>query len=187
MTRDTPPTASQTIGPFFHDALIRAHGHVAAGAEAAGQPIVLTGTVLDGASQPIDDALVEIWQPDGNGVFAGRGDSSGFSGFGRSPTDASGAYRFETVKPGAIAGPDDAMQAPFINVSVFARGLLQRLATRIYFGDEPGNAQDPILQYSVEAARRTTLIATRQSHGDVFVYRFDIVLQGPRETVFFDA
>lgn len=180
----TTSTASQTIGPFFYDALIRANGYVVATAGAAGQPIRLTGRVTDGEGQPIDDAMIEIWQPDGNGAFSGRSDGGAFRGFGRAPTDDGGVYRFETVKPGVV---DGAAGAPFINASVFARGLLQRMATRIYFGDESRNATDPVLQ-AVETARRETLIAMRSGDEDgVPRYRFDIALQGPHETVFFDA
>lgn len=182
MSRETM-TASQTIGPFFYDALIRPDSHVVASAGTAGQSIRLTGTVTDGEGQPIEDAMIEIWQPDGNGAFAARSDAGAFRGFGRSATDTAGVYRFETVKPGAV----DVASAPFISVAVFARGLLQRLATRIYFDDEPANAGDAVFQGITDDTRRRTLLAVRTSGGDVPVYRFDIALQGPCETVFFDA
>ena len=107
---------------------------------------------------------------------------SGFKGFGRIPTDARGAFRFSTIKPGRVPGPGGRLQAPHLVVSVFMRGLLKHLATRIYFPDEAGNAEDPILKL-VPPARRSTLIARPRSRG---VLEWNIILQGKGETVFFD-
>ena len=164
-------TPSQTVGPFFSIALPWEDGPwvVPAGADGA---IRLAGRVLDGEGEPVPDALVETWQaaPDG------RLNALGFRGFGRCPTDAGGAWEIVTLKPGRV---DD--QAPHIAVSVFARGLLQRVVTRVYFGDEPeANAADPVLA-GLDEAERDTLVATPAAGG----YRFDVHLQGPHETTFF--
>lgn len=181
-------TPSQTIGPFFAYALTpRAYGgkelapEQVAAEGATGERIRIEGAVYDGDGAPVGDAMLETWQADAEGRFNAAG-NAGFTGFGRAETSAEGAYFIETVRPGALPGPNGAMQAPHLTVSVFARGLLVRLATRIYFDDEPGNAGDPVLAL-VPEARRATLIARRGPGG---VFRFDIRLQGERETVFFD-
>ena len=162
------PTPSQTIGPFFRFAL---DWMAERDLVPAGHPgrVVVSGRVLDGDDQPVPDAVIEIWQA------AGIDPPSGWSGFGRYLTDVDGRYRFATAKPA-----DPRHQAPHIEVSVFARGLLQRLATRIYFPDElNANRSDPLLRL-VPAVRRDTLIAS----DDGAVLHFDIRLQGPHETVF---
>lgn len=181
-------TPSQTIGPFFAYALTpRAYGgkefatEQVAAEGVAGERIRIEGAVYDGDGVPVGDAMIETWQADAEGRFNAAG-NAGFTGFGRAETSAEGAYFVETVRPGALPGPNGAMQAPHLAVSVFARGLLVRLATRIYFDDEPGNAGDPVLAL-VPEARRATLIARRGPGG---VFRFDIRLQGEGETVFFD-
>jgi protocatechuate 3,4-dioxygenase, alpha subunit len=180
MTDHTGPrglTPSQTVGPFLHIGLPWPDGPdvVPDGTPGA---VVIAGRVVDGDGAPVPDALVETWQCGGDGRF----DNPGFRGLGRCPTDADGRYLIRTVKP---AAPDDE-QAPHIDVSVFARGLLDRVVTRIYFGDEPGaNATDPVLS-TVDADRRATLIAEPSPEGGGG-YRFDIALQGERETVFFDV
>jgi protocatechuate 3,4-dioxygenase, alpha subunit len=164
-------TPSQTVGPFFSIALPWEDGPfvVAHGADGA---IRLAGRVLDGEGEPVPDALVETWQaaPDG------RYDAPGFRGFGRCPTDPGGAWEIVTLKPGRVDG-----QAPHVAVSVFARGLLQRVVTRVYFGDEPvANAEDPVLA-ALDERGRGTLVASPEAGG----YRFDVHLQGPHETTFF--
>ncbi len=180
-----PPTPSQTVGPFFGFALPWPDGPYVVPADTPGA-IVLTGRVLDGDGAPVTDALVETWQADSDGRFAHPDDprgpaSGGFRGFGRCPTDGEGRYRIVTLKPGRVPGPDGAAQAPHIDVSVFARGLLQRLVTRVYFPDEAeANAADPVLA-RVDPDRRHTLVARQEEGG----YRFDIRLQGADETVFF--
>jgi protocatechuate 3,4-dioxygenase alpha subunit len=190
MSTDKPVelTPSQTIGPFFAYALTpRAYGgselatEIVAGEGVAGERIRIEGKVLDGDGVPVGDAMLETWQADAEGRFQTAG-NAGFTGFGRAETSADGGFFIETIRPGAVSGPDGAAQAPHIAVSVFARGLLVRLATRIYFDGEPGNAADPVLAL-VPAERRGTLIAKRGADG---VFRFDIRLQGEGETVFFD-
>ncbi|HKE71517.1 MAG TPA: protocatechuate 3,4-dioxygenase subunit alpha [Nocardioidaceae bacterium] len=181
------PTPSQTVGPFFHTALPYDSGPRLAGADRAGA-ITLSGRVLDGEGTPIPDALVEIWQADEQGrlqsaAVHGEVAAGGFRGFGRCATDVDGAYAFHTVKPGAVPTRDGSEQAPYIAMSVFARGLLQRVVTRVYLDDEPtANATDPLLA-AVAADRRSTLIATAVDGG----YRFDVRVQGVDETVFLDV
>jgi protocatechuate 3,4-dioxygenase alpha subunit len=178
----TRPSPSQTIGPFFGFALPWAEGPAVVPAGTAGA-IRLRGRLLDGAGDPIPDGLVETWQADGEGRFPQDG-APGFRGFGRSTTDREGRYTILTVKPGHVRGPDGAMHAPHIMVSVFARGLLRRLVTRSYFRDEDAaNASDPVLANIEDARARATLIASPEDGG----YVFDIRLQGDGETLFFDS
>jgi protocatechuate 3,4-dioxygenase alpha subunit len=191
-------TPSQTIGPFFAYCLTpKAYGYrevvtnTLLTEDASGERIRIEGRVIDGDGQPITDAMIEIWQADGQGRYAATPDgrpatNAHFKGFGRSDTDAEGRYRFTTVKPGPVPGPNGAAQAPHVNVNVFARGVLNRLFTRIYFDGEPANASDPILAL-VPAEARNTLIAKRVTQGGEPTYVFDIHLQGQNETVFFEA
>ena len=182
------PTPSQTVGPFFHIGLHEDGGEQLV---PSGHPhaIQVLGVIFDGEGNPVDDALIELWQANRHGRYDHPADDReeiplepGFRGFGRGGTDASGGYRFVTVKPGPVPHPDGGMQAPHIDVSVFARGLLKRVVTRIYFPDEQeANESDPVLS-SVEPARRAALVA-RAEDGAL---RFDIHLQGDRETPFFD-
>lgn len=178
-------TSSQTVGPFFHDALAWLAAEILVGPEARGERIEIAGRVLDGDRAPVPDALVEIWQADDTGRYADRADAP-FRGFGRSATGPDGAFRFVTIRPGRVPGPDGTLQAPHVVVGLFARGLLRRLLTRIYFADAPENAGDPVLALVGDPARRATLLARREPDERVR-YRFDIVLQGPGETVFFDC
>ena len=161
-----PLTPSQTVGPFFGVGLPFEKGEQMVASGTAGA-IRVEGQVLDGKGEPVPDALIEIWQIG--------------SGFGRARTDAEGAFSFTTAKPGGTPAPDGRTQAPHLNVTVFARGLLRHLVTRMYFPDETeANAADPVLNL-VEPARRETLIA--KNCGGVL--HFDVRLQGERETVFF--
>ena len=180
-----PRTPSQTIGPYFGFALPWPDGPNVVAQGTAGA-IRLAGRVTDGAGAAVPDALIEIWQAGPDGHFDHPDDPGrkpGFRGFGRCPTDADGRFEFLTIKPGPVPGPDGVRQAPHVEVSVFARGLLKRLVTRIYFGDEAeANARDPILALVADPAERATLIAARAADG----YNFDIRLQGDGETVFFD-
>lgn len=187
-------TTSQTVGPFFHDALLRADAHIPTlvTAETAGQRIRIIGRVLDGDGLGVPDAMLEIWQANSYGRYHHPLDTRDlpldpqFSGYGRTATNADGNYWFATIKPGAVPFDPNHMQAPHICVAVFGRGLLNHLSTRIYFADEPANSDDPILLH-VAAERRATLLATREDTADAVCYRFDIILQGPGETAFFSA
>jgi protocatechuate 3,4-dioxygenase alpha subunit len=181
-------TPSQTIGPFLHievpyegEEQLVTPNHPGA--------IRILGTVTDGQGVAVDDGLIEIWQANAAGRYAHPEDAredvpleEGFTGFGRCATDHEGRFEFLTVKPGPVPGPDGHVQAPHIDVSLFARGLLNRLVTRIYFPDEDeANAADPVLSLIEDGAERQTLIA-EQDDGAI---RFDIHLQGDGETVFF--
>jgi protocatechuate 3,4-dioxygenase alpha subunit len=181
------PTPSQTVGPFFSFGLEWEKGPFAVpeGTEGA---IRVEGMLLDGLGNPVPDGLIETWQADPEGRFAHPDDPRGavewgdFSGFARCPTDGEGRWSVLTLKPGPIPGPGDSVQAPHLAVTVLARGLLARLVTRIYFGDEEAaNAADPVLS-SLRGgeAERATMIAAPVEGG----YRHDIHLQGPDETVF---
>jgi protocatechuate 3,4-dioxygenase, alpha subunit len=194
MTERTP---SQTVGPYLHIGLVPARFGVrevfsgtVADAGMPGTHIRIEGRVLDGAGVPMPDAMLEIWQADAQGRYAHPADgrplvSNSFRGFGRAATDKDGGFLFATVKPGHVKGPGGKLQAPHINVGLFARGMLKRLFTRIYFADEQANASDPILAL-VPAERRATLFA-KPDPAKAGLWRFDIHLQGPNETVFFDA
>ena len=138
--REHTPTPSQTVGPYFGIALPWPEGPYVVSDDTPGA-FWIRGTVTDGAGDPIPDALIETWQADSSGQFPDDPGAS-FRGFGRCPTDASGAYAIRTVRPGAVAGVDGALQAPHIDVTVFMRGLLRPVITRIYFPDEPANASD---------------------------------------------
>jgi protocatechuate 3,4-dioxygenase alpha subunit len=180
-----PLTPSQTIGPFFAVGLPWADGPQVV-PEGTPGAVRIAGRVLDGAGDPVPDALVETWQADPQGRFAHPDDprgpaDQGFRGFGRCPTDARGRWAIVTLKPGPLPAPDGGVEAPHIDVSVFARGLLHRLVTRIYFPDEPdANAADPLLCSIPDPDARARLVATADGHG----LRFDIRLQGAQETPF---
>ena len=182
------PTPSQTVGPFFHDALL---GEDRSELVPPDHPLAvrIAGAVYDGAGEPVPDAMVEIWQANESGRYADPTDDRGnlphdpetFSGFGRSGTYADGRFSFVTVKPGPVS--DGSLQAPHIMVSVFARGLLKRLVTRIYFPDEKeSNAQDPVLSTIEDPEFRKTLVA----HDEGGELRFDVHLQGDNQTAFFE-
>lgn len=199
-------TPSQTVGPFFAYGLAPKgrcqwdpNGHYSwketigdnlVTPDASGEKIKIEGAVLDGDGQPINDAMIEIWQADSQGRYASPRDNRAlpnakFKGFGRSATDKNGVYGFETVKPGAVPGPNGKTQAPHIVVCIFSRGMLRQIYTRLYFSDEAANAADPVLSL-VPTDRRGTLIARKESKAGQLVYRFDIRVQGANETVFFD-
>ena len=188
-----PLTSSQTVGPFFAPALLRedALRTVLTQPGTAGERIRIEGRVLDGDGLTVPDAMVEIWQANAHGRYhhpAYQGQAPldpAFLGFGRCDTAEDGSYWFETVKPGSVPFDGERRQAPHICVTVFARGLLNHLVTRLYFEDEPSNAGDPVLQ-CVPADRRATLLARRESGDTAVVYRLDIVLQGAGETAFFN-
>ena len=196
-----PLTPSQTIGPFLAIGLPWPDGPFVV-PEGTPGAITISGVVLDGAGEPVPDALIETWQAAPDGSFAhpddprgpgaawrpGAGAGSGFRGFGRCPTDAGGRYRIITLRPGALPGPGGRTEAPHLDVSVFARGLLDRVVTRIYFPDETAaNAADPVLAGITAGDRRATLIAVAEPGAGPGTFRFDIRLQGGRETVFLDV
>jgi protocatechuate 3,4-dioxygenase, alpha subunit len=203
-------TPSQTVGPFLAIGLPWPDGPEVVPPGTPGA-IVISGRVLDGAGEPVPDALVETWQAAPDGTFAGPpprpggngardtagtggtdgtgGQQTGFRGFGRSATDAQGRWHVMTLRPGRVPSPDGGLQAPHLDVSVFARGLLDRVVTRIYLPDEDAaNADDPVLASIADPARRATLIAKPGDGPGQF--RFDVQLQGTKgatETLFFDV
>jgi protocatechuate 3,4-dioxygenase, alpha subunit len=180
-----PQTPSQTIGPFFAVGLCWADGPEVV-AEGTPGAVLVAGRVTDGAGAPVPDALVETWQADPAGRFADPEDRrglgvAGFGGVGRCATDAEGCWAVRTLKPGPVPVPDGGTEAPHLEVSVFARGLLGRLVTRIYFPDEPeANAADPLLGSITDPQVRARLVAVAEGDG----LRFDIHLQGAQETPF---
>jgi protocatechuate 3,4-dioxygenase alpha subunit len=183
-------TPSQTVGPFFSIGLERLNRAGIAGGS-AGERITIQGRVLDGDSQPVPDALLEIWQADADGRYHhpehsdAPNDSTSFFGFDRIPTDEHGRFSFTTIKPGPVHGPDGKPQAPHLVISVFMRGLLKQLVTRVYFPEEPLNASDPVLQI-VPESRRETLIAQPAGPKENTL-EWNVCLQGDCETVFFDC
>jgi len=188
-------TPSQTVGPFLAIGLPWPDGPfvVPPGSPRA---IAITGQVVDGSGAPVPDALVETWQADPDSRFDHPDDPRGaaapkvpsFRAFGRCPTDADGNYQICTLRPGPLPCPGGGAEAPHLDVSVFARGLLDRVVTRIYFPDEAeANAADPVLAAICDPDRRATLIARAEADRPAGEFRFDIWLQGEHETVFFDV
>ncbi len=188
MTETVGLTPSQTVGPYLEIGLLR--DVMAPQLVDRGDPraIRIRGRLLDGAGEPVPDGMIEIWQANAAGRYAHPSDTrndvaleEGFDGFGRSGTTADGRFEFVTVKPGRVPWPEGGLQAPHLVVGVFARGLLKRLATRMYFPDEAeANDSDPVLS-ALEPRERATLVAGAERDG----LRFDIHLQGERETTFF--
>jgi protocatechuate 3,4-dioxygenase alpha subunit len=194
MTR-LPLTASQTVGPFFHDAMMRedARCDVLVTDTTEGKRIRVEGRVLDGDGAGVPDAVIEIWQANHHGRYNHPSDTRdlpldpAFTGYGRIATQSDGKFCFSTIKPGAVPFDRRRMQAPHISVAVLGRGLLNHLYTRFYFEEETLTASDPVLQ-RIPPDRRQTLVARRISNepGREALYRIDIVLQGNGETVFFE-
>lgn len=203
-----PETASQTGGPYVHiglapkqagfDIFENNFGHVLAAPETRGERIAIEGRVFDGSGSLVRDVLVEIWQANADGRYAHPGDTQdlpidpSFRGWGRAGADfETGVFRFETIKPGRVAGLGGAVQAPHVCLVLFARGMNAGLHTRLYFGDEAdANRCDPVLSGIEWEVRRSTLVAARSERNGSAVYSLDIRLQdtpdGGRETVFFD-
>jgi len=183
-------TTSQTVGPYFKIGLHWLNRDNLVGEGVSGERVTIQGRVFDGDGVPVPDAILEIWQANAHGKYTHPEDTQdkplepGFKGYGRVPVSAEGLFRFATIKPGPVPGPDGNEQAPHLVVSVFMRGLERRLVARIYFSDEPRNAVDFILNL-VEPARRSTLIA-KKTAGGPGTLEWNVVLQGPDETVFFD-
>jgi protocatechuate 3,4-dioxygenase alpha subunit len=168
-------TTSQTIGPYWHLLLDESWADLTRFG-AAGDMIFLSGRVIDGAGNPLTDACVEIWQ-------ASPAAAENFTGFGRAATDDGGVFRFKTIKPGPLPGPGNSLQAPHLALTIFARGLLFHLSTRVYFAGDPANENDPILGLIEDPARRATLLAKEVTAGE---WLMDVRLQGGDETVFFE-
>lgn len=193
-------TPSQTAGPYVHIGCVPNFsgiegifpedlGNSMINDQTRGERITIIGQVFDGTGTPLRDAMLEIWQADGKGLYNSPSELRGtadpnFAGWGRQPTDMeTGTFRFETVKPGRVPLADGRLQAPHVNFWIVARGINLGLNTRMYFADEEAaNAEDPILQRVEHKVRVPTLLAARD--GDA--YRFDIRLQGDDETIFFD-
>lgn len=199
-------TASQTAGPYVHIGLIPQQagfdifdnnfGAMLVGPKTQGQRITIEGRVIDGSGSLVRDALIELWQANAHGRYNHPEDRQtekaldpDFRGWGRAGTDFdTGLYRFETIKPGPVAGRSGRVQAPHVSLWIVSRGINIGLQTRMYFADEAAaNDADPVLGGIDMKVRRQTLIAPRSQRGDEIVYTFDIVLQGDNETVFFDA
>ena len=184
-------TPSQTAGPYVHIGMAPAVAGLKVSTQdkpwvtgLKGETIFIEGTVYDGDGEPVRDAVLEIWQADGKGTF-----DKGQAGFARASCDLkTGLYRFETVKPGGFAWRDGRMQAPHITVYIFARGINLHLHTRLYFSDEEkANSEDPVLKMVPSQAARDSLVACVDPDAKEKTYHFDIVLQGERETAFFDV
>lgn len=199
-------TPSQTVGPYFAYGLTpnnrcewdpngqyswknSVDGNLVT-PDVTGDKIRIEGMVFDGDGKSIPDAMIEIWQADAQGRYASPGDgramtNARFKGFGRSATDKDGLFVFDTIRPGAVPGPGGKMQAPHVVFGIYSRGMIRQVYTRMYFPDEAANAADPVLTI-VPTERRATLMAQKQNRGGQVIYRFDVYMQGPDETVFFD-
>ncbi|HUG85326.1 MAG TPA: protocatechuate 3,4-dioxygenase subunit alpha [Euzebya sp.] len=190
-----PQTPSQTVGPYFSMILARDDdGGRMAGPDTPGEHIRITGRLFDGAGDPIEDGLLEVWQANAAGRYRHPLDDreamplhDGFTGFGRVKTNvADGTFQLHTVRPGRVPAPDGGLQAPHISVIVQGRGMLNPAWTRLYFADEEAaNRTDPVLT-SVSRERRATLVATRTDDGAQPTFHLDIRMQGDGETVFLD-
>lgn len=181
-------TTWQTVGPYFRIGLERLFENDLAGEGVAGERIFVQGRVLDGDGLPIPDAVIELWQANSYGKYAHFEDTQdkpieqSFVGYGRIPTDDEGFFNFTTVRPGPVPGPGGTEQAPHIEVGLMMRGLLRRLATRIYFPAESLNSSDVILGLVPVERRDTLLLKPTEKPGH---YTWEIHMQGTKETVFF--
>ncbi|HTR67068.1 MAG TPA: protocatechuate 3,4-dioxygenase subunit alpha [Terriglobales bacterium] len=189
---DIIPTPSQTVGPYFRIGLTEKYSKPGiAGPLAQGERLKLAIRVFDGDNEPVNDSMVEIWQADAAGKYNHPEDQQTQAadphcdGFGRMGTDEDGRCEFETIRPGRVPGPGNSLQAPHLNIAIFARGMLKQFYTRIYFAGDPANSQDPVLAL-VPADRRDTLMA-QPDPAQPGLWRFDFHLQGDKETVFFDV
>jgi protocatechuate 3,4-dioxygenase, alpha subunit len=189
---DLTPIPSQTVGPYFQIGLTGPWAiSQIAGPNAKGERVKLVCTVFDGEGKPVPDGIIEIWQANADGKYNHPSDKQrkpidpDFPGFGRQGTNDEGICSFETIKPGRVPGGTDRLQAPHLEVSVLARGLLKRLATRIYFAGDAANEEDPVLAL-VPRGRRVTLMA-QPIADEPGAWRHDIHLSGKKETVFFDV
>jgi protocatechuate 3,4-dioxygenase alpha subunit len=197
MPTDKPSTItpSQTVGPFYAYCLTPTaynfpalSSNMLATEDAVGRRITVAGHIYDGDGEPVPDGLVEIWQADGEGRYAGHHPAlknSLFKGFGRTECDANGRFLFETVMPGRVMTRDGTLQAPHLALSIFGKGLNRQLYTRLYFAGEASNESDPVLS-SVPPELRPSLIAQRSASNEN-AYEFVIRLQGKDESVFFEV
>jgi protocatechuate 3,4-dioxygenase alpha subunit len=180
-----------TVGPFFHAVLPWKGGGELAKPETKGERITILGRVLDAEGKPINDAMIELWQANAAGRYNHSEDKGpgeidpSFQGFGRVAADEQGCFTVDTIRPGPVRGLGNSLQAPHIDISIFARGVLKRLVTRLYFAGDPANDADPVLGL-IEEERRQTIMAT-QDPGKPGCWLFTLHLGGPRETVFFDV
>jgi len=187
---DLCATTSQTVGPFFKIGLLWLSRSKLAEEGAAGERVTVRGRVIDGDGIPVPDAILEVWQANSHGKYAHMEDSqdkpldNDLWGYGRIFVNAEGAFCFSTIKPGSVPGPDDKEQAPHLAITLFMRGLLRHLWTRMYFPNDSRNLADPILSL-VPADRRSTLVAT-DSPNEPGALEWNIILQGKHETVFFE-
>lgn len=187
-------TASQTVGPFLKIGLVR-EGQEYVVPKNTNGALKVQGRVYDGEGKPVPDAMIEIWQANVHGKYNHPEDLSdaelvkGFNGFGRSCTDEEGCFFFVTVKPGRVAGLGNTLQAPHMAINVFARGMLKQQVTRLYFSDEiHANSEDPVLNSIDDAEVRDTLVASKvDDQNGMTCYKFNIHLQGEKETAFFDV
>jgi protocatechuate 3,4-dioxygenase alpha subunit len=189
-------TTWQTVGPFFRIGLEPLYIDDLTAPGIPGERVEIAGRILDGDGQGVPDAVVEIWQADAQGKYPEQENvdtktnksahsESIFRGYGRVATEPDGSFHFATIKPGRVPAPDGTLQAPHLAVSIFMRGLLRRLVTRLYFPGDSTNSQDFILNM-VDPDRRATLIAKKSARRDD-VLEWSVVLQGPHETVFFEC
>ena len=180
-------TTYQTVGPYYKIGLEAFYREDLTKPNVPGEVIEISGTVFDADLAPVPDAVLELWQADSFGRYLVEPQRKPFEdsfGFGRVPTNEAGQFRFRTIKPGAVQAETPERQAPHILVSIFMRGLLYRLITRIYFSDEAANADDPVF-HSIEPRRRESLLA-KADPAQPYRYEWNVFLQGENETVFFD-
>lgn len=177
-------TTWQTIGPYFRIGMEHLDTREIASPGTPGLHVTIEGRILDGKGDPVPDAVLEIWQANATGQYSSESGAEGFTGFGRIPTDTEGQFRFTTIQPGPVPGPEGKLQSPHLAVRLMMRGLLKALVTRLYF---PGNtlSADPVINL-VPEPRRQTLIATPDPVRSA-TYLWNVELQGERETVFFDC
>ena len=180
------PTPSQTVGPFFDRQLLWRDGGTILFAGGPGERIRLTGRVFDGNGAPVVDALFETWQVDAAGQLPTGGEGARPYGYGRVATGADGSYAIDTVLPGSFKGPGGETYAPQISITIFARGLLKSVQTRVFLASLDAIKDDPLARALANSDRLSTLIATRDPN-DPKIYRWDVRLQGGGETVFIDA
>jgi protocatechuate 3,4-dioxygenase, alpha subunit len=183
-------SGSATVGPFFHSVLPWKGGGEMAKPETKGERVTILGRVLDAEGKPISDAMIEFWQANAAGKYNHPDDKEpgdvdpSFQGFGRVSADADGRFTVHTIKPGRVRGLGNSWQAPHINISIFARGVLKRLVTRLYFEGDPANESDPVLALIDDRKRRATVMA-RKDPKHPGGWHFELNLGGPKETAFF--